>query len=649
MQKYIFLGTLFITPLLFLTFTSNFFSTPKQIFLIAATLLLLLNLAYSSFTKKSISLSTTPLKSGLIAISFAIVINLLINPVNRLESLIGPGSLYLALCIWAYFISMENSTKFKESVIYMILGSSFIVSLHSLAQVTFLYKLVSIPIYMQSRAFFLTGSPLSAFLIILIGTIISLYLTLNSTKSRSIFALSTTIHTIALIALGALIVPGQELATNLLPLKASWNIALDAMKSARSFFFGVGLSNFPLFYNSVKPLFLNSTSFWNTLPSTSTSEVLQILTTTGIIGLLSFILLPLLAFKSDHAKDPIHVALKLVLLVSLITLTFAPGSVSTLLIFFTALGLVSSSDAKVQTLNTPTHLIISFITLIVVGLLSFYTSKVVLAETSMRNAQIAIKNNDGKSLYEHNLRAIEFLPSMTSYHLTYSQVNLSLATALSQKESLSDTERANITTLVSQAIREGKTAISLSPSNSGAWQNLGFIYQKLINVADGSDGFAIDSYAQAVKLDPGNPSLRLEYGGLLYQLGQASKDQDKQISFYSRAQSEFQTAIQLKPDYANAYYNLAKLLESVKDYANSATIMQKAISLLGPDNPDLNKANGELEAIKTKVPKATPVASAKPSATSTPIVEVNPETQIAAPSPLPSPIDGGPLDIPVTP
>ena len=64
--------------------------------------------------------------------------------------------------------------------------------------------------------------------------------------------------------------------------------------------------------------------------------------------------------------------------------------------------------------------------------------------------------------------------------------------------------------------------------------------------------------------------------------------------------------------------------------------MQKAISLLGPDNGDLARANAELDDIKAKLPKSTPA----PEPTD------NEATTLTEPSPLPSPLDGGPIDLP---
>jgi tetratricopeptide (TPR) repeat protein len=316
-----------------------------------------------------------------------------------------------------------------------------------------------------------------------------------------------------------------------------------------------------------------------------------------------------------------------------------------LFILFTVIGTLASRDPKVQNLASPAHIFTSLVILSLVATAAFYASRVVLAESHIRQAQVAISNNDGKILYDESQKAVTLVPNMISYHLSYSQINFSLANALSQKDSLTDEDRNNVSTLVSQAIREGKTALSLSPNNSSVWLNLGSIYQNLINVADGADKYAIEAYTQAIALDPASPTLRVQLGGLLYQLGQSTKDPVDKNTLFARAQSEFQTAIQLKPDYPNAYYNLAKLLESAKDYANSAAVMQKAISLLGPNNPDLVKANTELESIKKFIPKSSPSKSPNDP----PVASSDPETTISEPSPLPSPIDGGPLEIDITP
>lgn len=638
MPKVLFSLLVFLTPLLFWTLTPNFFTTPKHLLLITGTISLFLTWAVKTYTSSTLTTSASPLRFGLLAFALVIIINLVINSTNRVESLVGPASVYLLLTVFSYFLTISAHLNLRLPLIISFIGSTTVLAIHTLLQLTIFYRLDTLPVFMQSRAFTLTGSPLTSWILLILGGSISLYLTLKHHRLTIWLSLATILHIVAVVALSILLLPQEELALNLLPLSASWKIALDAMKSARSFFFGIGLTQFPNFFKSVKPLSLNATPFWNSLPTTSSSEVLQLLTTTGLLGFLSFLSLPLLAFK-NHSHDHLSTSFKILGLLSGFALIFTPGSIPLLLVFFLALGVLAYEAPSTSTLTQPARIILPLTIIALVTYLSYSTYLVVVAEFNIRQAQQALSRNDGKQVYDHHLTAIRSLPQMTGYHLSYSQVNLSLASALSQKkDELTESDRQNISGLISQAIKEGKLATNLSPNNSLAWQNLGNIYKNLINVAGGVEQFALESYAQAVALDPGNPVLRVEFGGLLYQIGQTTKKPADQPILYSRAQNEFQTAIQLKPDYPNAYYNLSKLLETVKDYQNAVLSLQKAISLLGPSSSDLTRATTELTALQAKLP---PSPSPTPSSLSQ-----EPSSTISEPSPLPSPLSGGPIDLP---
>lgn len=635
--------TIFLFPLFFLPLSLNIFTTPKQFLLVASVLLALIMWGLRVFTHKEITVSTSSLKTGLLLFVLSLTTTLVIYPQGRIEALFGSYGIYVLLAGWSYLISLHPQSSVRQNVLYAIMGSSLVLALHTILQLTFLYHASFLPLYMQSRAFTLTGSPLTTLIYLLIGTVLSLYLVTKETKYKKVLMISGILHAIALIALSMLLLPGQELALSILPFKASWNVALDAMKSPKSLFFGVGLSNYAIFFRSVKPLFLNSTAFWNTQVMSASTNLLEIVTTSGLVGALTFLALPVLAMKSITTHhEPTTMSLKVIFLVTGLALILTPTSLPILFLYFSVLGLLSASEPHTRSVSRLGGVITTLIALTVAGTTGYYVTKFVLAEYNMHQAAVALAGNDGKKVYDANLAAINHLPQLANYHLSYSQVNLSLAASLSQKTSLSDQDRQNISTLIGQAVNEGKNVVSLRASDSVGWQNLGSIYRNLINVADGADKFALESYAQAVQLDPGNPGLRLEYGGLLYQLGQKAKAEDAN-ALYSQAASQFQISIQLKPDYPNAYYNLSKLLETAKDYSNAYLAMQKAVSLLGPDNPDLSRATTELDTLKNKVPKPTPSPSpsASPKASSEPK-----QSDLATPTPLPSPLAGGPVDIP---
>ncbi|MEK7577787.1 MAG: hypothetical protein AAB492_04200 [Patescibacteria group bacterium] len=600
---------LFITPLLFLPFFSNFFGTPKQILIVTITLILLLGLTVDILVRRVFPMSLSPLRLPLVFFVAAVIANVLINPEGRTESIIGLGSLLTALAVLSYVISLlPQSSKLASYCINAIIASSALLSIHGIFQLTFLHRWSVLPSFMQNEGFTPTGSPLTTVSVLTIASIVA-FIKVKSQKPSlikyltiafSLLSMSTVIiHTYLMVSEGFF-------TTTILPFGASWNIMLDTLKNTHYVFFGVGIASFSTLYTVVKPLFLNTTPFWNILPATATTEIFQWITTTGLLGTATFMYLIAIGFRQIAASKSTFTPINVVFILSTLTFFLTPGSIPLYLLFFVSLGLIASDDNENIIVPKTTSYILSLILIAFIGYSGFYLVQVARAEYYLNQAKIALSKNDTKIVYESSLKAIQLVPSMTNYRLSYSQVNLSLAAAISQKSDLTDAEKQNVNQLVSQSIREGKLATSLRPHDALTWQNLGTIYANLLTVVDGADEYAITSYAQAVSLDAGNPVLRTEFANLLVKLSANIKNQTQKNTYLSRAATEFQTAIQLKPDYAGAYYNFAKLLESAGDYQSAYTNMQKAIGLIDSASPDLSRATQELNEIKAKVPTPTP-------------------------------------------
>lgn len=601
--------TLFITPLLFLPVFTNFFGTPKQLFIIAISLILLVGLTLDMLLHQTVPVSVSPLRLPLVLFGGAIITNLSLNPEGRTESIIGLGSLLIALSVLSFCLSLlPQSTKLVSRCITAIIASSVLLSIHGMLQLAVLYRLTMLPSFMQNKGFTPTGSPLITVSILTIASIVA-FIKAKDQKSSLFkyltFACSVLTLGTAMIHVYLLTTEGF-ISTTILPFSASWNITLDALKSAHNVFFGVGIANFSTLYTAAKPMFLNATPFWNVLPSSATTEIFQWITTMGLLGTATFFYLFAIGFKQMSISKSKFTPINVVFILSILTFFFSSGSVPMYLLFFVSLGLLTAQGNKPTEIPKNTSYILSLILLVAIGYCGYYLTQYVRAEYAMQKAQNALSEKDATNVYKYSLKAVQLVPTMTNYHISFSQVNLSLATNLLQKSDLTDIEKQQINQLVSLAISEGNTATTLRPHDARTWQYLANVYANLLSITKDADQMALNAYLQAIALDRSNPTLRTEFGSVLVQLATNSKDKEAQSAYVNRAVAEFQTAIQMKPDYPAAYYNLSKLLESVGEYENAARTMQKVVSLLKDTDPDLPRIKTELETIKSKVPKPTP-------------------------------------------
>jgi tetratricopeptide (TPR) repeat protein len=219
----------------------------------------------------------------------------------------------------------------------------------------------------------------------------------------------------------------------------------------------------------------------------------------------------------------------------------------------------------------------------------FYAQKLLAAEYTFNQALKAVTRNDGRETYRLLQEAITKNPTVDRYHSSYAQVNLALANSIAQKPDITDEDRQNISQLIQQAIREGKNAVALNPQRANSWEILASIYRAIIPLAEGADQFAAQTYNQAATLDPGNPNTRIALGGLFYAAGN-----------YQSAIDIFSLATRVKPDHANAHYNLASAYREAGQVDAAIREMSVVLSLVGPGSDDFNLASKELEALQTK-------------------------------------------------
>jgi hypothetical protein len=595
---------IFVGPLLFIPLFGNIYQAPKTILLAAVAIALLLTLVVDIFFKKTVTLRVNKLTTPLTLIITTLTINLLVTQEARAESFFSKCIVILTLSLIAWFITQFDHKAWlirATTNTATLLGA--VLSIFSILQITYLHNLATLPIYMQTQTFTPTGSLLHTTIILAVAMGIAVTGVIASAAGRIKNTLLAGITLVGIVANLTLILPSGKFALHILPYSASWSLLLDSAKSFITFLFGQGLSNFTPLYTLAKPLFLNQTYFWNINPEVASSELFTLMITGGLLLTLALIMYVAATYLGSK-KDPTSLPLLVGFGLTTLSLIIFPGSIVLYLylFLFAALLVPTTSHHTFSASSLQLRLILVILGLALTATAIYFVGKNSLAEHSLYRAQLAVQGNNTKDVYDNTLRAVSLMPGNASYRLAYSQLNLTLASSLSQtKSELSEQDQNEITQLVSIAIREGQAATTLRPSLAITWQNLGSIYRNLIGVASGAEDYAVQYYGTAVAKDPGNPSLRIEYGGLFYQLADSPIATQPGVteSLLSRAIEQFQIAANLKGDYANAYYNLSKAQEKAGNQDLAIELLTKTLTLLDPLSQDYTTASQELAALKS--------------------------------------------------
>jgi tetratricopeptide (TPR) repeat protein len=173
-----------------------------------------------------------------------------------------------------------------------------------------------------------------------------------------------------------------------------------------------------------------------------------------------------------------------------------------------------------------------------------------------------------------------------------------------------DVKNKNIEILISNSINAAKIATDINPYSVADWSARGLVYQTLIGLLDGAGDWAIKSYDEAIKLDPNSPYYPTQ-AGLVYLAeiqtlpNQTIADQNKILA---SAKDRFAKAVLLKPDYAPALYQMARIyqmegktdealaaLENTQKYAPDDLGLAFQLGVLYYQKGDFAKAQAELE------------------------------------------------------
>ncbi|MBU1031727.1 O-antigen ligase family protein [Patescibacteria group bacterium] len=407
---------------------------------------------------------------------------------------------------------------------------------------------------------------------------------------------------------------------------SSWKISASAFRDSP--FWGTGPATFAFNFTNYKPLEFNSTKLWNLRFDSAFNEYLQVLSALGGIGVLAFLSLTALfvsaAYKSymsymSDRSDPEKERLTLAVsgLVFFVMLALHP---STLVLWIVGI-LILAAYMTLTTGNSSTEtprrstipgilLILSIASVLFAG---YFGGKITLADYHHRLALNAVAQNQGIVAYNELVAAEKLNPWSDLYRTDLAQTNFALANSIaaakgpseaSPSGSLTDQDKQNIQVLLQQSINEGRIATNLSPRSTVNWEILALLYRQISGVAQNALTFSLDSYGRAIEQDPLNPILRVNVGGVYY----AAQNYDMAIRFFT-------DAVNLKPDYANAYYNLSVALKDKGDLEGAIAAAENTLPLVDSDSADYKTLNDYLADLKkTSQSEIEPPAAADSSA-----------------------------------
>lgn len=449
-------------------------------------------------------------------------------------------------------------------------------------------------------------------------------------------------------------------ADKTLPLDSAWRISTQAVGQRP--FFGVGPGTFAYSFTAMKGLELNSDSLWNLRFDLAGNEYLTVLSSLGIVGLVAFAFILVSFLRSvsifnlrsgSVTENPTSVFLLSSFVVLLVGIFFQDTTAS-IWIFLVLLAALTYSYLKDSGVKGVEEVDVKFVALTagavqfaqpsernrdssigtavtIVGVIFFLGTlwlgyPTYQAEATYFKALKASAKDKAAETRDNLLVAIKKNPNRDTYRRSLVVLDRLLATNLSRKEKKSDQDNKNIAGLVNESIQQGvvitgyqgqglnsfsiKREAGTSPLNVANWEALSGVLSSLDLEGDLKNKNAADAInvaQQAVALDPKNPLLLEALGNILLK-----------NNLVDNAIQAYEQAINVRPRYASAHYNLATALRQKGDNPTRVVFeLQNTQNLLPSNSPDKDRIAKELKEAQDKVNQAT--AAAAPKTTPPPI------------------------------
>jgi len=395
--------------------------------------------------------------------------------------------------------------------------------------------------------------------------------------------------------------------------RGGWEVVSKVLKDNP--ILGTGPESFVIGYAKYKPEIINQTAFWNIRFANPPSEVFTIASDLGFVGLAVFLLVIILfiffAVKNllktvGEGNNVLEQFLQIGVFAGWLGLTVSlflyPQNLTLMFVFWLlfSIYLAESSVFKEKVYNlrkSPTILLVgsfSFVIIIVlmVGFIYIEGTRFV-AEIAYKNGLdlIQVKGDLDNGL-NRIIRSTVINPYEDKTYQALSQLFILKMNRDSQLTNLGSQERLNLVQVDAiNAINSAVRATILSPKNVANWLIRGQVYRQVIGFINGADDWAESSYEESLKLEPTNPFAYTEWGRVLVNravllANQGKKDKATQEAignYLVQALGKFDQAIKVKPDYAPAHFESARIYDQLGKLNEAIAKMEINRQLLPKD------------------------------------------------------------------
>ena len=384
---------------------------------------------------------------------------------------------------------------------------------------------------------------------------------------------------------------------------ASFEIAKYSLQESPLVGSGPGTFNYD--YAKYHSDSVNATVFWNVTFDRANADVLTTLTTTGLIGLVLWLMLAILVatrgtinlFKDKRPEIWRYIlAIDTVFIVSVIARFLYSSNLTLEFTFWLFLGilgaLLSREWFKTEFKVSPRAALIMTLVfvLVIVGAVSMlyligqrYAADVVFAK--------AVRLDQEQGSIDDVLDKLSTATRLNRYDDSYLR-NLSMALLVKFNQEVGaevNQEKAGlIQGLINDMIAVTRAATEVNPANYQNWANLGYIYHQLIPYVQGAGDFAVEGIEKAIELSPNNPSNYTELGKVYIAKADLeaplmqSEDQNAAAEaktrvegYLSKAEENLNKAIELKLDYAPAHFQLGLVYDRQGRIGDAITKMEQ--------------------------------------------------------------------------